>query len=111
LGGFIGTAALKQFLSTLDYKNGRIILRERTEENPRKLREELKDEIAAELPFVLKATHMMMARGSLNGKHGLTFFVDSGLASLACFSAPKQTLEYTGIPVPETKIREGSIGG
>ena len=105
LGGFIGTAALKQFLSTLDYKNGQLILREKTEQNSKKLHEELKDNIAAEIPFVLKATHMMMARGSLNGKQGLTFFVDSGLASLACFSAPIQTLEYAGIPVPETKIR------
>jgi hypothetical protein len=111
LGGFIGTAALKQFLSTLDYKNGRMILRERTEENMAKLKEELEGRIAAEVPFVLKATHFMMVRGSLNDKDGLTFFVDSGLASAACFSAPIQTLEYVGIPVPEKKVHEESIGG
>jgi len=111
LGGFIGTAALRQFLSTLDYKNGRLVLRERTKENSYRLREELKDRIAAEVPFVLSATHMMMARGSLNDKDGLTFFVDSGLASDACFTAPIQTLEYVGIPVPETKISEDSVGG
>lgn len=111
LGGFIGTAALKQFLSTLDYKNGRLILRERTKKSVEKLKEELEGRIAAEVPFVLKATHFMMARGSLNGKDGLTFFVDSGLASMACFSAPIQTLEYVGIPVPEKKVHEDSIGG
>lgn len=111
LGGFIGTAALKQFLSTLDYKNGWLILRERTNENVAKLKEELEGRIAAEVPFVLKATHFMMARGSLNDKDGLTFFVDSGLASAACFSAPVQTLEYVGIPVPEKKVHEDSIGG
>jgi hypothetical protein len=111
LGGFIGTAALKQFLSTLDYESGRLILRERTEERAKKFRQELNDKIAAEIPFVLAATHMMMARGSLNGKDGLTFFVDSGLASSACFSAPIQTLEYVGIPVPEIKVPENSIGG
>ncbi len=111
IGGAIGTAALRQFLSTIDYKNGRMILRERTAENLTKLREELKGRIAAEMPFVLDATHMMMARGSLNGKDGLTFFVDSGLAGKVCFAAPIQTLQYVGIPVPETKIDEESIGG
>jgi len=111
LGGFIGTAALRQFLSTLDYKNGRLVLRERTKENAHQLRQELKDRIAVELPFVLSATHMMMTRGSLNDKDGLTFFVDSGLVSEACFAAPIQTLEYVGIPVPETKISEYSGGG
>ena len=111
LGGFIGTAGLKQFLSTLDYKNGWLILREKTAENAQKLRKELEGKVAAEMPFVLKHTHMMMARGSLNGIKGLTFFVDSGLASSACFSAPAQTLEYAGIPIPETKVDESSVGG
>ena len=111
LGGFIGTAALKQFLSTLDYKNSQLILREKTEENAKRLREKMKDRIVAEVPFVLKHTHVMMARGSLNGKTGLTYFVDSGLASSACFSAPIQTLEYVGIPIPETKVNENGVGG
>lgn len=111
LSGFIGTAALKQFMSTIDYKNCRLILRERTKANVEKLRKELEGRMAAEVPFVLKATHFMMARGSLNGKDGLTFFVDSGLASAACFSSPIQTLEYVGIPVPEKKVHEESVGG
>jgi len=102
---------MRQFLSTIDYKNGRMILRERTAEHAGKLREELKGRIAAEVPFVLDATHVMIARGSLNGKDGLTFFVDSGLAGKACFSAPIQTLHYVGIPVPETKIDKESVGG
>ncbi len=111
LGGFIGTAALRQFLATIDYTNSRLILRERTEENTRKLKEELKGRIAAEVPFVMNATHLMMARGMLNDKDGLTFFVDSGLAGDACLAVPIQTLKYVGIPVPETKIDEGIIGG
>ena len=56
-------------------------------------------------------THYMMARGSLDGKDGLNFFVDSGLASEAAFAAPIQTLKYAGIPVPETKVEEGIGGG
>jgi hypothetical protein len=111
IGGAIGTAAMRQFLSTIDYKKGRMILRERTAEKAGKLREEQKGRIAAEVPFVLDATHLMLARGSLNGKDGLTFFVDSGLASKACFAAPIQTLQYAGIPVPETKMDEEDVGG
>ena len=52
-----------------------------------------------------------MARGSLNDKTGLTFFVDSGLASKAAFTAPIQTLQYVGIPVPETKENKDGVGG
>lgn len=111
LGGFIGTAALRQFLSTIDYENGRLILRERSEENSKKFRKEIKDRIASEVPFLLTATHMMMTRGSVNDRTGLTFFVDSGLASEACFSVPIQTLQYLGIPVPETKTEKDSVGG
>ena len=60
---------------------------------------------------MLKHTHVMLARGSLNDKTGLTYFVDSGLASSACFSAPIQTLEYVGIPIPETRVDEDGVGG
>jgi hypothetical protein len=111
IGGVIGTAFMRQFLGTLDYKNGRLILRQRSRDNAQKLRDNLKGAIAAEIPFVLSATHLMMTKGSLNGKKRLTFFVDSGLASEACFASPIQTLNYTGIPIPKTKISKNSIGG
>ena len=64
-----------------------------------------------EIPFVLHQTHLMMARGMLNGFEPLTFFVDSGLAMQESFVAPLQTLQYTGIPVPETFVDENGIGG
>lgn len=101
---------MRQFLGTLDYQNGRLVLRERTEKNTRMLREDLQGRIAAEIPFALARTHLMMARGRLNGRDGLTFFVDSGLGSHACFVAPIQTLRYVGIPEPELTAR-GSGGG
>lgn len=111
IGGIIGTSAMRQFLGTLDYKNERLVLRERSKDNARKFRKELKGKVAAEVPFVLRSTHLMMARGSLNGKDGLTFFVDSGLASEASFSAPVQTLKYAEIPLPEVKEDEDGTGG
>ena len=116
IGGIIGTAALHQFLSTVDYKNERLILREKTDANARKWRDEIKGRIADEVPFVLAMSHLMMVRGGLNGKDGLTFFVDSGLAGddenvRPCFAAPLQTLKYAGIPEPERKVNEDSVGG
>jgi tetratricopeptide (TPR) repeat protein len=115
IGGVIGTAALRQFLSTIDYKNERLIFRERTEANAQKLRNDLKGRIADEVPFVLALTHMMMVKGSLNDRDGLTYFVDSGLAGdeeeQPSFTAPIQTLKYAGIPEPERKVSEESTGG
>ena len=112
LGGIFGTALIRQFLGTLDYKNAKLVLRERTPENARALRSDLGDRLAAEVPFTLDATHLMNARGSLDGKEGLTFFIDSGLASDAAFTAPIQTLQHAGIPIPTTEMpKEGAGGG
>jgi len=111
IGGVIGTGVLKQFLATLDYPAGRLVLRPRDEQDRQMFNTEAQGKATVSIPFVLEATHLMMAKGSLNGIPDLTFFVDSGLASTAAFTAPIQTLEYAGIPVPETKIHTDSIGG
>jgi hypothetical protein len=111
VAGIVGTALMRQFLGTVDYRNQRLVLRERTAAHAAALRQELRGRVAAEIPFALYATHVMYARGGLDGKDGLTFFIDSGLASEAVFTAPVQTLRHAGIPVPETRIREGGVGG
>jgi hypothetical protein len=111
IGGIVGTGILKQFLSTLDYKSGRLIL-DRPDIVPGKLAAEMKWKEVYDTPFVLAMTHFMMVwPGLLDDKTGLLFLVDSGLASEAAFTAPIQTLKYAGIPIPETKIREGAVGG
>ncbi len=113
IGGILGTNVLKQFLATMDYPNGQLVLRHRNESGKTRFQSEIKDKDITEIPFFLHQTHHMVAKGSLNDKSDLIFFVDSGLASEAAFLAPIQTLEYTGIPVPETKIPdpESAIGG
>ena len=113
LGGIITTGVLKQFLSTIDYVNGQLIQRPRTEEGKRALERELEGQAVSEVPFTLALTHMMMARGKLNDQENLNFFVDSGLVDDegAGFIAPIQTLNYVGIPVPETSVDEDSVGG
>ena len=112
VGGIVGTQTLRQFLGTLDYENGQLILRERAPASERRLREELGDRLVAEIPFVLDASHHMMVRGRLNEKSGLTFLVDSGLADeVAACGLPIQTLEYLGIPEPEIADDEETVGG
>ncbi len=111
IGGIVGTGVLKQFLATLDYPHARLILRRPNENAFQEIRRYAKGKTVIEVPFVLAMTHFMMVPGRLNEKAPLTFFVDSGLASEAAFTAPLQTLTYAGIPVPETKVPEGSIGG
>jgi hypothetical protein len=111
LGGIVGTGVLKQFLSTIDYVNSRLTLRPRTEASRSALRADLKGRTIVEMPFVMASTHFILTWGSLNDKQDLVFFVDSGLASEAAFAAPNATLEYAGIEIPETKVREGNMGG
>jgi hypothetical protein len=111
IGGVIGTSILKQFLATMDYPAGKLVLRQRTPEAKQAFFKEYSQTEITEIPFALWMTHHMLAKGSLNEYAGLTYFVDSGLSSPAAFIAPLQTLEYTGIPVPETEINEDGIGG
>jgi hypothetical protein len=111
--GILGTATLRQFLSTIDYENEQIILRPRREDAQQALMSSFAGKRVTAMPFALAATHLMMAKGQLNDRDNLTFFVDSGLADEggAAFIAPIQTLKYVGIPVPETEVREGVGGG
>lgn len=112
VSGIVGTGLIHQFLTTIDYANGRMILRERSEANSRKLSKTIADAVVGEVPFALHATHFMTARGSLNGRGGLTFLVDSGLADDdAMVGLPIETLRYLGIPEPERKVDPDSAGG
>ena len=110
IGGILGTAVMRQFLGTVDYENERLLLRERTRRSSEELRDELGDGLAAEIPFVLDGTHLMMARGKLDGRP-VTFFVDSGLASDHVLAAPEQTLFDLGIAIPEKVVPTDGPGG
>ena len=113
LRGVLGTATLRQFLSTVDYENEQIILRPKTEAAKETLMSSFAGKQSTAMPFALAATHLMMAKGQLNEVDDMTLFVDSGLADEAGakMTAPLQTLNYVGIPVPETAVDENSIGG
>jgi hypothetical protein len=111
LEGIVGTGVLKQFLSTLDYPNDRLVLRSPSGRSAAEFAPGPGGSVLDEVPFYLQSTHFLMARGSLNGVDGLTFHVDSGLAGTAAFGAPRQTLEYVGIPVPQVEAHPENVGG
>lgn len=110
LGGVVGTAVLRQFLATVDYERGQLVLRERHAAGLDRSRPPQPEKETVEIPFALDYPHLMLTRGGLNDHDGLTLFVDSGLASDAKCAAPLQTLAYLGIPAP--KVEEiDSVGG
>lgn len=78
----IGTGFLRRFLATVDYPGRRLVLRPPGSPTPSDV----------EVPFALAATHLLIARGSLNGLEPLAFIVDSGLQEEAgaAFTAPRR---------------------
>ncbi len=99
----IGTGFLRQFLATLDYPRGRLVLRPRPGHPPAG---------GAEVPFGLAAAHLLLARGSLDEQEPLTFIVDSGLEDEggASVAVPRATLGLLGIPAPPLTEEVGESG-
>ena len=110
----VGTGFLRQFLPTIDYPNGRLVLRPRTDQGRAAFRAELAGARPVEVPFALALTHLIVARGSLDDQAPLTFILDSGLQDElgSVFAAPPETLAAAGIPIPDTTedVRETGAG-
>jgi hypothetical protein len=94
--GVITTQMLKKFLSTVDYDAGEITLRERSPRGKRQFLESLDGE-PLQMPFWMTDTHLMFTKGSLNDRHGLNFFMDSGLAASMPIVIVDETVDELGI--------------
>ena len=103
--GVLTTQMLKQFLSTMDYDNSRITLRERTPEALAQVMATFEDTPPVEVPFFMTATHLMFAKGSLNGHAGINYFMDSGLAMSMPMIVVDETVELLGL---QTNAIEGT---
>lgn len=97
--GIIGTVLLYHFVSTLDYANGELVLRRRTEENLRQVEREAKTENHVVIPFWLAGDHLMVAWGRINKSKPVLFYIDTGLAGLG-FTGPKSVIDEAGIKLP-----------
>lgn len=103
--GVLTTQILKQFLSTMDYDNRRITLRERTPEAHTEVMATFGDTPPVAAPFFMTGTHLMVAKGSLNGHEGINYFMDSGLAMSMPMILVDETVELLGL---ETNAIEGT---
>ena len=103
--GVLTTQILKQFLSTMDYDNRRITLRERTPEAHTEVMATFGDTPPVAAPFFMTGTHLMVAKGSLNGHEGINYFMDSGLAMSMPMIVVNETVELLGL---ETNAIEGT---
>ncbi|WP_227846312.1 aspartyl protease family protein [Clostridioides sp. ZZV15-6598] len=110
--GIIGTSVLKEFIPTMDYPSGQLVLRPRNEVGMANANKMLaNDKVLEEIPFTLASTHYMYAKGLINQKSGMNFFMDSGFANGegAGMQLPKETMGLAGIPMPE--LNEGQSSG
>jgi predicted aspartyl protease len=105
--GIVGTGLLMHFLSTLDYCQGRLILRPR---GASAAFEQAAAKGGANIvPFWLVSDHFVMARAHLqHGSEG-AFLIDTGMAG-GGVGAPKQVLDEAGVAIDPAKAQTG-MGG
>jgi len=108
--GTIGTRFLKHFLSTIDYKNSKLVLRKLTEETKAKFAKQTSLSTSKEIPFYLVESHLMFARGSFNKQKPALFFIDTGLAG-AGFLSSKSLLKKADVAMDWSKASMGAGGG
>lgn len=120
INGVLGTVLLYQFLSTIDYPGGQLLLEPRApaEDQPAKAggknrgkdRGKDKADESIRIPFLLAGSHYIVAPGTLNDSDPQLFFVDTGLAGFA-FTCPESTLEEGQIEIDRASLSEGLGGG
>jgi predicted aspartyl protease len=104
--GIIGTVLLYHFIATLDYPEGRLTLRLKTEQNLKQIEQEAVKQGSIVVPFWMAGDHCMVAWGTVNNSPPMLFFVDTGLAGRG-FVCPESTLQKAGIKLQEDQAEEG----
>jgi hypothetical protein len=95
-----------QFLATIDYPSGTLILQRGTPAQ----REALAAQSAKRIPFWLVDTHIILALGTVNGLAPTLFWVDTGLAGAGFIPSPS-LLQKANITVDWSKAEDGIGGG
>jgi predicted aspartyl protease len=95
LYGVLGTVLLYHFLATLDYPNGRLILRRRSPEALHAFETRAESEKQIVMPFWMASDHVIVVRGRVNDAAAALLFVATGLAS--GFACPESTAEQAAL--------------
>ncbi|TDE54551.1 tetratricopeptide repeat protein [Nonomuraea mesophila] len=88
--GAIGTSVLSRFLSTIDYPDQALVLRQNT-------RARIRARHSAPMWFL--GDHYLLSHGTVNGLDRMVFFVDTGGGDIG-FTAPRTTFDAAGITIP-----------
>ncbi len=111
--GILSTGVFHQFLTTMDYPERQVVLMPRNKVSQR----EVAEGGGINIPFILEGTHFMIVKGAVNGKEGMTFFLDSGLDDPdASILLQKEALNYAGVKLQDGERYlldddKGGLGG
>jgi hypothetical protein len=106
--GIIGTTLLRQFLSTLDYRDGKLILRPRSTSD--QFEAAARAQNATIVPMWLVPDHFIFARAQVNETFDGLFSIDTGGAGIGMMLT-KPTLAATHITPDQSKASSGFGGG
>ena len=108
--GIVGTVVLYHFIFTLDYPQGRLILRRNTPAMSKSVRAEAKASGTVQIPFWLAGDHFMYAWGTANGAGPYLFLIDTGMAG-GGFTCPEYVVKEAKIELPEQGFQGMGGGG
>jgi hypothetical protein len=108
IDGIVGTVVLYQFLFTLDYPRGCLILRRNTPEVFKAVQAESEKAGAFRIPIWLAGDHFIFSWGTANGAGPYLFHIDTGLAG-GGFSCPEYVVKEAKIELPKEGFQ--GIGG
>ncbi|MBV9248622.1 MAG: aspartyl protease family protein [Acetobacteraceae bacterium] len=108
IDGCIGTILLSQFLSTIDYAHGELLLRRKTEKNVTRFSSEPGKNVS--MRFWMAGDHFLLARGRVMSQPPAMFFVDTGLAG-GGVNLPQSVIKELGINLDTRKTMPGTGGG
>jgi hypothetical protein len=104
----MGTVLFYHFLTTLDYPDGRLVLRRRTAQNLERF-EAAGGSGSVTVPFWMAGTHFMVTPARLNGLEPTPLFVDTGLVG-AGVKLGRYAIRQAGVKLLEDQASE-SVGG
>jgi len=110
ISGIFGSTLFYHFITTMDYKQGELVLRRKTEANRKLIEEQIKKQNVLQIPFWMAGKHFIVAWGKVNKSKPMLFFVDTGLAG-GGFTCPESTIEEAGIELLRDQAGTGSGGG
>lgn len=118
IDAIVSTGLFQQFLTTMDYLDRKLVFYPKNGEGKNKLANDLTHSSqVTEVPFILDAFHFMIAKGTINGKPDMTFFLDSGLDhDEAAILLQKEAMDYAGVNLKNARTmlvgeNEGGLGG